>query len=132
MSRYPLNLPDRLKKEAEQFASEQGVSLNQFIMWAVAEKVGALNQTLDDPQFPRVTYKRGAARIPTPVLRGAGIRVQTIVAASQSWELSPEEIASEYDLSKAQVQEALEFYEAHRDEIDAAIHAEEKLEAAHA
>jgi len=61
MSRYPLNLPGQLKKEAEQFASEQGVSLNQFIMWAVAEKVGALSQTLDDPQFPQVTYRRGAA-----------------------------------------------------------------------
>jgi len=132
MSRYPLNLPGQLKKEAEQFASEQGVSLNQFIMWAVAEKVGALSQTLDDPQFPQVTYRRGAAGIPTPVLRGTGIRVQTIVAASQNWELSLEEIASEYDLTKSQVQEALEFYEAHRDEIDAAIAAEEKLAPDHA
>ena len=132
MSRYPLNLPGQLKKEAEQFASEQGVSLNQFIMWAVAEKVGALSQTLDDPQFLQVTYRRGAAGIPTPVLRGTGIRVQTIVAASQSWELSPEDIASEYDLTKVQVQEALEFYEAHRDEIEAAIAAEEKLAPDHA
>lgn len=132
MSRYPLNLPGQLKKEAEQFASEQGVSLNQFIMWAVAEKVGALTQTLDDPQFPQVTYRRGAAGIPTPILRGTGIRVQTIVAASQYWELSPEEIASEYDLTKVQVQEALEFYEAHRDEIDAAFTAEEKLAPDHA
>ncbi len=132
MSRYPLNLPGQLKKEAEQFASEQGVSLNQFIMWAVAEKVGALSQTLDDPQFPQVTYRRGAAGIPTPVLRGTGIRVQTIVAASQNWELSPEEIASDYDLTKSQVQEALEFYEAHRDEIEAAITAEEKLAPDHA
>ena len=132
MSRYPLNLPGQLKKEAEQFASEQGVSLNQFIMWAVAEKVGALSQTLDDPQFPQVAYRRGVAGIPTPVLRGTGIRVQTIVAASQSWELSPEDIASEYDLTKVQVQEALEFYEAHRDEIEAAIAAEEKLAPDHA
>jgi len=58
--------------------------------------------------------------------------VQTIVAASQNWELSPEEIASDYDLTKSQVQEALEFYEAHRDEIEAAITAEEKLAPDHA
>ncbi len=132
MSRYPLNLPGQLKKDAEQFASQQGVSLNQFIMWAVAEKVGALSQTLDDPQFPRVTYRRGAAGFPTPVLRSTGIRVQTIVVASQYWELSLGEIASEYDLTKSQVQEALEFYEAHRDEIDTAIAAEEKLAPDHA
>ena len=132
MSRYPLNLPGQLKKEAERFASEQGISLNQFIMWAVAEKVGALSQTLDDPGFPQVTYRRGAAGIPTPVLRGAGIRVQTVVGAVQSWELSPEEVASDYDLTKAQVREALDFYAAHRGEIDAAIAAEEKLEPDHA
>ncbi len=132
MSRYPLNLPGQLKKEAEQFASEQGVSLNQFIMWAVAEKVGALSQTLDDPQFPQITYRRGAAGIPTPVIRGTSLRAQTIVVASQNWELSIEEIASEYDLTKSQVQETLDFYQAHQDEIDAAIATEEKLAPDHA
>jgi uncharacterized protein (DUF433 family) len=132
MSRYPLNLPGQLKKEAEQFASEQGVSLNQFIMWAVAEKVGALSQILDDPQFPQITYRRGAAGIPTPVIRGTSLRAQTIVVASQNWELSIEEIASEYDLTKSQVQETLDFYQAHQDEIDAAIATEEKLAPDHA
>ena len=132
MSRYPLNLPGQLKKEAEHWANQQGVSLNQFIMWSVAEKVGALSQLLDDPEFPQITYQRGAAGTPTPVLRGTGVRVQTIVGAVRSWALSPEEIASEYDLSKAQVKEALAFYEAHREEIDAAISMEEDLETAHA
>jgi len=35
MGRYPLNLPAQLKREAEEWAASQGVSLNQFIMWAV-------------------------------------------------------------------------------------------------
>ena len=61
MARYPLSLPAQLKQEAEKWAANQGVSLNQFIMWAVAEKVGALDHSLDDPAFPRVTYRRGAA-----------------------------------------------------------------------
>ena len=100
MSRYPLNLPDQLKKEAEHWASQQGVSLNQFIMWSVAEKVGMLSQLLDDPEFHQITYRRGAAGIPTPVLRGTGIRVQTIVMAVQSWALSPEKIASDYGSQK--------------------------------
>jgi predicted HicB family RNase H-like nuclease len=53
MSRYALNLPVQLKQEAEQWAAKQGVSLNQFILWAVAEKVGALKQQLDDvPRTP--------------------------------------------------------------------------------
>lgn len=132
MARYPLNLPVQLKKEAERWAEIQGVSLNQFIMWSVAEKVGALRQKLDDPDFPQITYRRGASSMPTPVLRGTGIRVQTIVVAVKEWELTTEEVAAQYDLTVSQVEEALGFYEAHSAEIDAAIEAEEILEASHA
>jgi hypothetical protein len=40
--RYTVNLPLELKKEAEALGKRQGVSLNQFILWSVAEKVSAL------------------------------------------------------------------------------------------
>ncbi len=132
MPRYPLNLPAQLKREAEQWASEQGVSLNQFIMWAVAEKVGALSQGLDDLEFPQITYKRGAAGVPTPFVRSTGIRVQTLVIASQLWKLSSTEIAENYDLTERQVQQALAFYDVHHHEIDQAIAREQALEAANA
>jgi uncharacterized protein (DUF433 family) len=128
MARYPLNLPVELKREAEEWATVQGVSLNQFIMWAVAEKIGSLRQNLDDPDFPQITYRRGAAGIPTPVLRGAGIRVQTVAVAAREWEWSPEQIGDEYGLTSSQVDQALAFYEAHPAEIDAAVEAEKKLE----
>ena len=129
MTRYPLNLPAQLKRDAEKWAANQGVSLNQFIMWAVAERVGALSRNLDDPAFSRVTYRRGAAGQPTPVLRGTGIRVQTVVVAAQQWELTPAQIATEYDLTEAQVNNALSFYQAHRAEIDSAIATEQAMEA---
>jgi len=132
MARYPLNLPIDLKKEAEAWADKQKISLNQFIMWAVAEKVGALKQNLDDPEFPKVTYRRGAAGIPTPVIRGTNIRVQTIVVARDAWEMTVEQIASEYDLGKHDVRQALGFYQAHREEIDRAINAEGELETEYA
>jgi uncharacterized protein (DUF433 family) len=128
MARYPLNLPAKLKQEAEQWAANQGVSLNQFILWSVAEKVGALNQRLDDPAFPRVTYRRGAAGQPVPVLRGTGIRIQTAVVAAERWDLTPDQIATEYGLTQAQVKEALAFYEAHRAEIDADLAVEQAME----
>jgi uncharacterized protein (DUF433 family) len=102
--------------------------LNQFILWSVAEKVGALAQDVDDPDFPGITYRRGASRQPTPVLRGTGIRVQTIAIAATKWGLSSAEIANEYDLSETQIKEAQAFYETHRAEIDAAIEAESALE----
>lgn len=39
---YPLKLPASVKNAAAQLAKADGVSLNQFIASAVAEKVGSL------------------------------------------------------------------------------------------
>jgi len=39
-----MNLPVQLQQDAEKWASRQGISLEQFILQAVAEKVTALNQ----------------------------------------------------------------------------------------
>jgi uncharacterized protein (DUF433 family) len=127
MSRYPLNLPKILKEDAERYAAEQGVSLNQFILWAVSEKIGSLQQRLDDPKFPQITYRR-TAQGPTPILRGTNLRVQTIVTARKSWGMSPAEIAMDYGLQTAQVESALQFYLEHSTEIDSAIAAEADLE----
>jgi len=126
MTRYALSLPNGLKRDAERLAKKQGVSLNQFILWSVAEKVGGLMQGLDDPDFPNITYRRGASGSLAPVLRGTGIRVQTIALAAQN--MTPAEIAEDYDLTETQVQEVLDFYEAHRAEIDAFIQLEAALE----
>jgi uncharacterized protein (DUF433 family) len=130
MGRYALNLPADLKQKAEDWAARQGVSLNQFILWAVAEKVGTLSSALDDPRFPRITYRRAASGAPTPVLRGTGIRVQTVVLDAEQG-LTPAETAAEYGVSEAQVREAHAFYEAHRREVDASTQAERDLEATH-
>jgi uncharacterized protein (DUF433 family) len=127
MTRYALNLPARLKQEAEEWASRQGVSLNQFIMWSVADKVASLQHGVDDPKFPGITYRRGASGSIAPVLRGSGLRVQTLVVDAQQGILV-EQIAEEYDLEAARVKEALAFYNAHPVEIDANIQAERELE----
>ena len=39
---YPLKLPVSIKKAAQRLAKEDGVSLNQWIAAAVAEKVGVV------------------------------------------------------------------------------------------
>lgn len=39
---YPLKLPNSVKVAAQRLAREDGVSLNQWISSAVAEKVGAV------------------------------------------------------------------------------------------
>ncbi len=126
MTRYALSLPVDLKREAECLAKEQGVSLNQFILWSVAEKVSDLRRRLDDPRFPGITYRVGASGQPTPVLRGTGLRVQTVVVDVRQG-LNVEQIADEYDLKPKQIKETLEFYAAHRAEIDAAIQHETEM-----
>ena len=40
--KYPLQLPASLKEAATRLAKEDGVSLNQWIVAAVAQKVGAV------------------------------------------------------------------------------------------
>jgi hypothetical protein len=41
-STYPLRLPHSIKAEVERLAKQDGVSINQFIATAVAEKLSAL------------------------------------------------------------------------------------------
>ena len=128
MARYPLNLPAQLKRDAETWAAREGVSLNQFILWAVAEKVAGLRYELDDPDFPHVTYVRGGAGQPVPVIRGSGLRVQAAAVAARVWGMSSSDIATEFGITETQVKDALGFFERHRPEIEAALRAEESLE----
>ncbi|HJZ66378.1 MAG TPA: hypothetical protein VKD70_18785 [Candidatus Acidoferrum sp.] len=44
---YPLKLPISIKKAAQRLAKEDGVSLNQWIAVAVAEKVGVAETSAD-------------------------------------------------------------------------------------
>jgi len=46
-STYPLKLPASLKAAAARLAREDGVSLNQWIASAVAQKVGAVETAAD-------------------------------------------------------------------------------------
>ena len=39
---YPLKLPHSIKNAAQRLAADDGVSLNQFITVALAEKIGAV------------------------------------------------------------------------------------------
>lgn len=128
MTAYSVNLPDRLRQEAEKIAKQKGISLEQFIWWSVAEKISALSQVSDDPAFPNITYRSGTSQEFMPVLRGTGLRVQTVAIANQKGELSPQQIADEYELSETQIDEMLAFYQANKSQIDPAIRAEQMLE----
>lgn len=44
---YPLKLPTSIKTAAQRLAKEDGVSLNQWIAVAVAEKIGSVETAAD-------------------------------------------------------------------------------------
>jgi uncharacterized protein (DUF433 family) len=67
-----------------------------------------------------------------PVVVGTGIRVQTIAIAAHQWGLSKEQLAEEYNLSAAQIDDALAFYAANQAEMDGAIGLESAIEASRA
>ena len=65
---YPLRLPRSIKAAAEKIAKEEGVSLNQFVATAVAEKLSAMNtaaffaertERADMDAFRRILTRKG-------------------------------------------------------------------------
>ena len=128
MTSFSLNLPDKLKEQAERCAATQGVTLETFVLLALAEKVGILSQPQDDINFPHITYRRGASGTMQPLIKDTNLRVQTLVIASQKWSLSVREIADDYELSEEVVKEALAFYQDRKQEIDELINSETALE----
>jgi len=57
--KYPLQLPQSLKETAARLAQEDGVSLNQWITSAVAQKIGAMETASDFLKSRAGTAKRG-------------------------------------------------------------------------
>ena len=67
---YPLRLPRSLKDAVEKMSKEDGTSINQFVVTAVAEKVSALNTAeffasrrarTDRKAFRRILGRKGGA-----------------------------------------------------------------------
>ncbi|GBF79564.1 DUF433 domain-containing protein [Aphanothece sacrum] len=125
---YSLKLPPQLQQEAEKYATDQGITLDNLIIWAIAEKIGSLKQKLDDPNFPDIVYCRNIEGEMIPKLRGTNIQVKTLVIAIQNWRLTPKQVADEYGINEEQVINIMAFYESHRQEIDAVIATDKIIE----
>ena len=61
--KYPLKLPASLKETAARLAKDDGVSLNQWIATAVAQKVGAVETAAE------LFERRGARSTPEDLTR---------------------------------------------------------------
>jgi len=67
-STYPLRLPRSIKAEVERRAKEDGISINQFVATAVAEKLAVMNSAVffaerrnrvDFKAFDRIMRRKG-------------------------------------------------------------------------
>jgi len=67
-STYPLRLPRSVKAEVERRAKEDGISINQFVATAVAEKLAVMNSATffaercnraDFKAFERIMRRKG-------------------------------------------------------------------------
>ncbi len=65
---YPLRLPRSIKAAVEKLAQSEGISMNQFVATAVAEKLAVLNTAAyfaerrgraDLPAFKRLLKRKG-------------------------------------------------------------------------
>jgi hypothetical protein len=69
---YPLKLPLSVKKAAQRLAAEDGVSLNQWIAAAVAQKIGVVETAADF--FKRRAGKASGARLIEFLRRAPDVR----------------------------------------------------------
>jgi uncharacterized protein (DUF433 family) len=84
----------------------------------MAEKVATMRASLSEPKFPNVIYRKGASGVVTPVIKGTGIRVQTVVISHKTWGEPLEKIAEEYEIPLELVNSAWEYYLSHINEDD--------------
>ena len=68
---YPLRLPRSVKAEVQRRAKQDGISINQFVATAVAEKLAAMNtaaffaerrERADFKAFDRLMRRKGGER----------------------------------------------------------------------
>jgi len=98
----------------------------------LAEKVTSLKSKVDDPNYPDITYKLDTDNQLVPVIKGIGIRVQTIVVAFHTWKETATDIAKQYSLTEKTVKEALAFYDAHKKAVDLLIETNSEAGPTHA
>jgi hypothetical protein len=69
---YPLRLPRSLKQAVEQWSRQDGSSINQFVVTAIAEKISALETArffsdrqarADFKAFDKIMKRRGGAPV---------------------------------------------------------------------
>ncbi|MEL6552962.1 MAG: DUF433 domain-containing protein [Cyanobacteria bacterium J06621_11] len=121
-----------LQAQILQLPLQERWQLVQSVLMSIQQETTASISTANDASdFAHIAYRVGSSGEASPVIKGTRIRVQTLAIAANQWNWTPTQIAEEYELSETQVTEALNFYQAHKDEIDGAMLSEVALEASH-
>ena len=103
-----------LQAKVLQLPLKERWQLVQQLLSSIEQETLGSGLTLEYEQaFPQIHYRMGASGQASASIKDTSIRIQTIVIAQADWGWDVSKIADEYDLSTAQVSEALRFYEAH-------------------
>jgi hypothetical protein len=64
-----MNLPAYLQQEVEKWASSQGISVQEFIVQTIAQKVNQLNQQIGEPssEEPPTYYEKKVLVVDAPL-----------------------------------------------------------------
>lgn len=124
--------PKEIQKQVLGLSLQDRWQLVQQILASIQNETGCPESlSSEDVSFQYIDYRTGSSGEVSPTIKGTRIRVQTIAISAQQWNWTPAQISDEYNLSEAQVEEALRFYDLHKAEIESAISSEAAFAVAH-
>ena len=110
-----LRIPEHMVERLDRFARRLGNGMTRT-------KAGVLllEEALREAEFSCVEY-RDSPIGRQPYMKGSGLAIWEVIMIAKPRQMNAERIAQDYPYPVENIQAALNFYEAYRDEIDQAI-----------
>jgi len=110
-----LRLPEQMIERLDRFARRLGNGMTR-----TKAGVMLLEESLREAEFAGIEY-RDSPIGRQPYMKGSGLAIWEVIMIARPREMNAERIAQDYPYPVENIQAAINFYEAYRDEIDQAI-----------
>lgn len=110
-----LRVPDQVAERLERFAHQQGNGMTR-----ARAGVLLLDEALREAEFAGIEY-RDSPIGRQPCMKGSGLAVWEVVMIARHYDFNAERMAQDYPYPVENLRDALNFYEAYREEIDQAV-----------
>jgi len=110
-----LRIPEQMVERLDRFARRLGNGMTR-----TKAGVMLLEESLREVEFAGIEY-RDSPIGRQPYMKGSGLAIWEVIMIARPREMNAERIAQDYPYPVENIKAALNFYEAHRDEIDQAI-----------